>query len=103
MQKYDNSGSIDLMPDKAIETVLNQSNVIGSFTWKGDPRMQPRDIVNFVYAEGNLTNEDDSILQTADGDDIIINQSKIITLENITITLEGGGTICEITYRDGYC
>lgn len=103
MRRYDGTGEINLLPDEGINHLLNMSNVVGSFTWKGDPRLQPRDFVNFVYADGELTDENDFVLQTADGDDIIINQSKIITIENITTTHERGGTICEITYREGYC
>lgn len=103
IRKYDNSGELTLLPDMGIESILNKSNVVGSFTWKGDPRLQPRDFVNFVYEDENLVNEDGILLQTQDGDDIIINRSKIITIENITTTHEKGGTICEITYREGYC
>lgn len=103
MRRYDGTGEINLLPDAGINHLLDMSNVVGSFTWKGDPRLQPRDFVNFVYADGELTDENDFVLQTADGDDIIINQSKIITIENITTTHERGGTICEITYREGYC
>lgn len=103
MRRYDDTGEINLLPDAGINHLLDMSNVVGSFTWKGDPRLQPRDFVNYVYADGELTDENDFVLQTADGDDIIINQSKIITIENITTTHERGGTICEITYREGYC
>lgn len=103
MRRYDDTGEINLLPDEGINHILNMSNVVGSFTWKGDPRLQPRDFVDFAYADGELTDENDFVLQTEDGDDIIINQSKIITIENITTTHERGGTICEITYREGYC
>lgn len=103
MRRYDDTGEINLLPDEGINHILDTSNVVGSFTWKGDPRLQPRDFVNYVFADGELTDENDFVLQTADGDDIIINQSKIITIENITTTHERGGTICEITYREGYC
>lgn len=103
IRRYDDTGEINLLPDEGINHLLDMSNVVGSFTWKGDPRLQPRDFVNYVYADGELTDENDFVLQTADGDDIIINQSKIITIENITTTHERGGTICEITYREGYC
>lgn len=103
MRRYDGTGEINLLPDEGINHLLDMSNVVGSFTWKGDPRLQPRDFVNFIYEDENLTTEDNVLLQTLDGDDIIINQSKIITIENITTTHERGGTICEITYREGYC
>jgi hypothetical protein len=106
MQKYDNSGSIDLLPDKAIETVLNQSNVIGSFTWKGDPRMQPRDLFTFVKAGTALTDENDDVLLTEIDAELWINEDGdqvVCTIENITLTLEKGGMIAEITYREGIC
>lgn len=103
MRRYDGTGEINLLPDQGINHLLDMSNVVGSFTWKGDPRLQPRDFVNFIYEDENLTTEDNVLLQTLDGDDIIINQSKMITIENITTTHERGGTICEITYREGYC
>jgi len=106
MQKYDNSGSIDLLPDKAIETVLNQSNVIGSFTWKGDPRMQPRDLFTFVKAGTALTDENDDVLLTESDAELWINEDGdqvVCTIENITLTLEKGGMIAEITYREGIC
>lgn len=69
-------------PDDAINSLFMRSNITGQFTWKGDPRMQPRDIVTFHRLDGST--ED-------------------ITLENITITHEGGGTSAEITYRKGIC
>lgn len=72
----------ELFPQGAMNSLLNRSNVTGSFTWKGDPRMQPRDVVTFHRLDG--TTED-------------------ITLENITITHERGGTTAEITYRKGIC
>lgn len=69
-------------PDMAMESLLKRSNVTGSFTWKGDPRMQPRDVVNFHRLDGSV---------------------ETITLENITLHHEGGGTYAEITYRKGVC
>ena len=69
-------------PKKAYESLLQRSNVTGSFTWKGDPRMQPRDVANFHRLDGTVEE---------------------ITLENITIHHEGGGTYAEITYRKGIC
>ena len=74
--------NIIVYPNKAIEAMKNRSNITGSFVWKGDPRMQPRDVVTFHRLDG--TTED-------------------ITLENITITHEKGGTSAEITYRKGIC
>lgn len=69
-------------PKMAYESILKRSNVTGSFTWKGDPRMQPRDVVNFHRLDGSV---------------------ETITLENITLHHEGGGTYAEITYRKGVC
>lgn len=67
-------------PQTGLELALRKSPVTGSFTWKGDPRMQPRDVVSFHRLDGTVEE---------------------ITLENITITHEGGGTSAEITYRKG--
>ncbi len=70
-------------PDGVLQKRMeNISNITGSFVWKGDPRMQPRDVVTFHRLDG--TTED-------------------ITIENITITHEKGGTSAEITYRCGIC
>ena len=69
-------------PDMAMQSLLQRSSITGSFTWKGDPRMQPRDVVNFHRLDGTVEE---------------------ITLENITIHHEGGGTYAEITYRKGIC
>ena len=103
MRRYDDSDTIDLLPDKALDCIMDKSNIVGSFTWKGDPRIQPRDFVELQYSDENLADQDGVLLQNEDGDDIIINRTKIITIENITLTHEGGGTISEITYREGYC
>ena len=73
---------VEAFPQKAIESLMARSNVTGSFTWKGDPRMQPRDVFTFHRLDG--TTEE-------------------CTLENITITHSGGGTSAEITYRKGIC
>lgn len=71
-----------LYPNEACKSLLDRSNIKGSFTWKGDPRMQPRDVVNFHRLDGSV---------------------ETITLENITLHHEGGGTYAEITYRKGVC
>ena len=73
-------GTKVIFPDAAYRSVLKRSTLTGSFTWKGDPRMQPRDVVTFHRLDGT---------------------DEVITLENITITHEGGGTSAEITYRKG--
>ena len=70
----------EAFPKYGVEQLLNRSPITGSFTWKGDPRMQPRDVVEWERLDGTTTT---------------------ITLENITLTHEGGGTSAEITYREG--
>lgn len=71
-----------LYPDMAAQSILNMSNVTGSFKWKGHPKMQPRDSAIFHRLDGT---------------------TELITIENITLTHEGGGTSAEITYRKGKC
>lgn len=70
----------EAFPTYGLKEMLKRSNVTGSFTWKGDPRMQPRDIIHFHRLDG--TTED-------------------VTIETITLKHEGGGTTAEITYRKG--
>ena len=74
------TAKIGVYPTKMLASPLYRSPITGSFTWKGDPRMQPRDVVKWNRLDG--TDEE-------------------ITLENITLTHEGGGTSAEITYRKG--
>lgn len=69
-----------LFPTRVFNSLFDRSNKGGSFKWKGDPRMQPRDVVEWENLDGTTTT---------------------ITLENITLTHEGGGTMAEITYREG--
>lgn len=69
-------------PSGLIGAKLNISPITGSFTWKGDPRMHPRDVFTFHRLDGT---------------------DEVCTLENITITHEKGGTSAEITYRKGVC
>ena len=77
---YNRGNPTRLFPNKGLEWLLDRSPITGSFTWKGDPRMQPRDVVEWERLDGTTTT---------------------ITLENITLTHEGGGTSAEITYREG--
>lgn len=58
------------------------SNVTGSFTFKGDPRMQPRDTFKFHRLDGTV---------------------EVATIERIELTHEGGGTTAELHYRLGVC
>jgi len=71
---------VEGMPRAGYESLLKRSNVTCSFTWKGDPRIQPRDVFTFHRLDG--TDEE-------------------WTFENITITHEGGGTLAEVTARKG--
>lgn len=79
----DGGGAEKWFPNMSLTEIIRRayySNVSGSFTWKGDPRMQPRDVVTFQRLDGT---------------------AEEITLENITLTHENGGTSAEITYRKG--
>lgn len=68
------------LPQDALrETAFGRNKHTGSFRWKGDPRMQPRD--RFTY-------------HRKDGTD------QTCTMESITLTHEGGGTWAEITFRE---
>lgn len=69
-----------IYPNRMLSVGMYRSPVTGSFTWKGDPRMQPRDIIHFHRLDGTV--ED-------------------VTIESITLKHEGGGTTAEITYRKG--
>ena len=75
-----NNTMLEIFPSKMLSVPMYRSKVKGSFTWKGDPRLQPRAHGTFKRKDG--TDEE-------------------ITLENITLTHEGGGTSAEITYRKG--
>lgn len=78
--KTNNDSAVEIYPEKMLSVPMHRSNITGSFTWKGDPRMQPRDVVEWERLDGTTTP---------------------ITLENITLIHEGGGTMAEITYREG--
>ena len=71
---------VEAIPKMGYESLLKRSNITCSFTWKGDPRIQPRDVFTFHRLDG--TDEE-------------------WTFENITITHEGGGTLAEVTARKG--
>ena len=79
--KYNAAGTRKrLLPTEGFKQLFKRSQETGSFTWKGDPRMQPRDVFTFHYLDG---------------------ATELRTVENITLKHEGGGTIAEITYRKG--
>lgn len=71
----------DLVDNTVLKnSILQRSPHIGSFTWHGDPRMQPRDVFNFVKRDGSTV---------------------LCTIESIDLTHEAGGTKAKITYREG--
>lgn len=78
--KNSSSNPVRVFPEKMVAAGMYRSNITGSFKWKGDPRMQPRDIVYFDRLDGT---------------------TETITLETITLHHEGGGTWADITYRKG--
>lgn len=81
MQNYYRDGGVGgLFPNYT--TLFSKSNIKGSFVWKGDPRMQPRDLFYFKRLDGT---------------------KEVCTIESIMLSHEGGGTKAEITYRKGVC
>lgn len=79
--KYSDSTSIKkILPDEGFKSLMNRSQETGSFVWKGDPRMQPRDVITFTYRDGT---------------------TELRTIETISLKHEGGGTVATITYRKG--
>ena len=62
-------------------TLFERSNITGKFKWKGDPRMQPRDVFNFHRLDGTVEQ---------------------CTIESIVLRHDGG-TVAEIAYRKGVC
>lgn len=65
------------------------SNITGQFTWKGDPRMQPRDVVRFHHTDKNKH------LNDAGAD------YEVVQISDIELTHEAGGTQAKIAYRKG--
>lgn len=61
--------------------LFERSNITGSFKWKGDPRMQPRDVFRFHRLDGS---------------------TELCTIESITLRHDGG-TVADIAYRKGVC
>ena len=93
----------EALPKAGFEQLLNRSNVTGSFAWKGDPRMQPRDVFNFIGLSYDLATEDDDLITDENGNVLGGGSVTECTIESITLTHEGGGTTAEITYREGIC
>lgn len=79
-EDYSTTGVTAAYPNVGISAAARRSKKTGSFTWKGDPRMQPRDVASLAMRNGTR---------------------KTVTLENITLTHERGGLSAEITYREG--
>lgn len=102
-KSWDTNNELKILPDEGLKAIANRSDEIGSFTWKGDPRMQPRDVFTFVFIEEQLFNENDEALLTEDGVELWGGGEEVRTIENITMTFEHGGLISEITYRKGIC
>lgn len=74
----DNQKTQSIFPDSFMKTIAETPRRSGSFVWKGDPRIQPRDRVVFVRLDGT---------------------QEVIKIENITLTHEGGGLTAEMNYR----
>lgn len=70
----------NVLPWGGFNSLFDRSTETGSFTWKGDPRMQPRDVFTFVYRDGT---------------------EELRTIETISLKHENGGTVATITYRKG--
>lgn len=73
-----NSKVQEIYPKSSMKTILNAPIWGGSFTWKGDPRMQPKDRFIFTRLDG---------------------KQEVCIAENITLRHEGGGLTAEISYR----
>lgn len=69
------------------QRLFERSNICGSFVWKGDPRMQPRDVAAFHRAEPG-----------SDGNEAV----ELITIESIALIHEGGGTKPPSPIERGY-
>lgn len=79
--KKNGSYTLRLLPgDFGLTSLFNRSRRTGSFTYKGDPRWQPRDVLQINKRDGT---------------------TQLVTLENITLKHERGGLITEATYREG--
>lgn len=79
-QIYFKSGGYTSIPNYGMR--YNGSNITGAFAFKGDPRMQPRDIFKFHRLDGTV---------------------EVATIERIELTHEEGGTTAELHYRLGVC
>lgn len=101
---FNDVNSLHVLPEEGLKALAKRSRTTGSFTWKGDPRMQPRDKFRFIRLEYNLLDENEVQLMTENSEDIIVGgNTQECTIETITLTHEGGGLISQITYREGIC
>lgn len=74
------NGPVEIYPKQSVTAPMYRSPVTCSFTWKGDPRLQPRSVFTFDRLSGEI---------------------EAWTIETITLTHEKGGTMAEITARKG--
>lgn len=79
-RKRDRSKAYQILPDEGFKSLGKRSRETGSFMWKGDPRMQPRDVFEFEKLDGT---------------------TEARTVESISLKHEGGGLSAQITYRKG--
>lgn len=98
------SGMLFLGISDLIYCVLKRSNKKGSFTWKGDPRMQPRDVFTLNLLDYALLNEDEEAITDESGNELYGGgAADVCTIESITLEHSGGGLSAEISYRIGIC
>ena len=101
VNRSDNTIRRKMLPDVALGNLSKRSNICGSFTWRGDGSIQPRDLINFRLIEKNLLSGAGDQLTDESGNELIIGGYEYRTVETITTTHENGGTVSEITYRKG--
>lgn len=75
---FDTAGTEIAYPRYA--RIFEISNESGTFVWKGNPKMQPRDVFRFHRLDGTVYD---------------------CSIEEIILTHEGGGLTAEIRYRKG--
>ena len=76
-----NGSVVEILPGGyGMTSLFNRSRRTGSFTFKGDPRWQPRDVVQMNRLDGS---------------------ELIFTIESINLKHENGGTTAEVNYREG--
>lgn len=93
-----NSNGSRLYP--AYSALFQRSNETISFTWKGDPRIQPRDLIYFVP----LTVINSAGTETTWDNLTAAEKSKYVyTVDDITLSHSGGGTSAEMSVRKGIC